>query len=115
MSRSAFTLRLPAEERQALESLSKVEGRPMNQLLNEAVRIYLTRRGKREQSLSESLDRLRAYRERDPDFRLTLASYGEMEATAGDPLSETVIRGRQDPDTTSPGPVQTKIHDLLRS
>lgn len=115
MARSAFTLRLAAEERQALESLSKVEGRPMNQLLNEAVKIYLTRRGRREQSLSESLDRLRAYRERDPEFRLTLASYGEMEATAGDPLSETVLRGRQVTSEALPGPVQTRIHDLLRS
>ena len=49
------------------------------------------------------------------DFRLTLASYGEMEATAGDPLSETVIRGRQANEGSQHGPVQTKIHDLLRS
>ena len=47
MARSAFTLRLPSDERVALENLSKVEGRPMNQLLNEAIKSYLSRRGQK--------------------------------------------------------------------
>ncbi len=44
MARVAFTLRIDAEERAALENLSKVERRPANQLLNEAVRNFLLRR-----------------------------------------------------------------------
>ena len=91
MSRSAFTLRLPSEERLALESLSKIEGRPMNQLLNEAVRIYLKRCGAKEQGLSESLDRLRAYRERDPEYRHAIASFAKAEITEQDPLEGTIF------------------------
>ncbi len=87
----------------------------MNQILNEAVRLYLSRTGKKERSLAESLERLRAYRERDPEFRTAIASYGEMEAVAGDPLTETVIRGGQTGTETLTGPVQTRIHELLRA
>lgn len=115
MARSAITVRLHSEERSALDTLSEAEGRPVSQLLNEAVRIYLRYRGLKERTLDESLDRLRVYRERDPDFRKAIASYGPTEATAGDPLSETVIRGPQTGSEALQGPVQTRIHELLRA
>ena len=63
MARIPFTLRIEAEERAALENLSKIEGRPGDQLLNEAIKSFLVHRGPRERSLEAKLARLRAYRE----------------------------------------------------
>ena len=63
MARVAFTLRIDAEERAALENLSKMERRPVNQLLNDAVRNFLLRRRPKERSLEANLARLRAYRD----------------------------------------------------
>ena len=51
MARTPFTLRIDAEERVALESLSKIEGRPINQLLNEAIKSYLSPAGSKRTSL----------------------------------------------------------------
>jgi hypothetical protein len=45
MAQVAFTLRMDDEERAALEALSKIEGRPVNQLLNEAIKSFLVHRG----------------------------------------------------------------------
>ena len=109
MARVAFTLRIDAEERNALENLSKVEGRPINQLLNEAIQGYLHRQGPKEQSLEKSLARLRAYRKKDPGFKQAISEFVEAEARLEDPLegdwSET--------EPTTQGPVQSKIRELL--
>jgi len=116
MATNAFPLRLPAEERAALEHLSKIEGRPMNQLLNEAVKSYLVRRGSKEQALEESLACLRAYRQRDPEFKHAIAAIVEAEATLEDPLEGTVFEGElphEKPENA--GPAQTRIHELLNA
>jgi predicted transcriptional regulator len=81
MARVAFTLRIDAEERAALENLSKVERRPVNQLLNEAVRDFLLRRRRKWRSPEANLERLRAYRERDPQFRRARKAFVEAEAS----------------------------------
>lgn len=86
MARVPFTLRIDEQERAALEDLSKIEGRPMNQLLNEAIKTFLMRRGRKEQNLEVSLERLRAYRKRDPEFHHALAAFVESEASLGDPV-----------------------------
>lgn len=109
MSRIAFTLRIDAEEKAALENLSKVEGRPINQLLNEAIKIYLNRRGPKERNLEANLAKLRAYRKRDPQFKKAIVAFIEAEATLEDPLEGEVI-GSPGKQT---GPVQRKIRDLL--
>ena len=75
MPRAAFTLRIDLEERKALKSLSKIEGRPINQLLIEAIRIYLNQKGRREQSLEADLNSLKAYRKKDPGYRRAIASF----------------------------------------
>jgi len=109
MGRVAFTLRIGTEERAALENLSKVEGRPVNQLLNEAIQGYLHRQGPKEQSLEESLARLRAYREKDPEFKQAIAEFVEAEARFEDSLEGEWFE-------TAPakqGPVQSKIRELL--
>jgi hypothetical protein len=40
MARVPFTLRIDEKERAALEDLSKIEGRPVNQLLNESIKSF---------------------------------------------------------------------------
>jgi predicted transcriptional regulator len=114
MARVAFTLRMNAEERAALENLSKVEGRPINQLLNEAIKSYLSRRGQKEQKLEAHLAGLRAYRKRDPKFERAVAEFVEAEASLQDPLEGEAVNGEfVDGQFKPAGPVQSKIRELL--
>src|SRR5271168_3049602 len=94
MSRIAFTLRIDARERAALENLSKIEGRPVNQLLNEAIKIYLGRRGPNEHKLEANLAALREYRKQDPGFRRAIDAFVEAEAAIKDPLEGEPINGQ---------------------
>ena len=114
MARVAFTLRIDEEERAALENLSKVERRPVNQLLNEAVRNFLLRRRPKERSLEANLERLRAYRERDPQFRRARKAFVEAEASVDDPLEGEPVEGQLVNGRVEPiGPAQSKIRDIL--
>jgi hypothetical protein len=114
MTRIPFTLRMDAKESVALKALSKVEGRPINQLLNEAIKSYLSRRSRKERSLEANLAELRAYRKRDPGFRRAMAEYVEAEASLNDPLKGEPIEGQFVKGQLKPaGPVQTKIRELL--
>jgi hypothetical protein len=109
MARIPFTLRIDPEERAALEDLSKIEGRPVNQLLNEAIKSFLTRRGPRERSLEANLARLRAYRESDPEFQRAVAAFVESEASLDDPVEGQILNS----EIESIGPAQSRIRDLL--
>lgn len=112
MPRTAFTLRIDDEERAALKILSKVEGRPINQLLNEAIKNYLTRKGRKELSLASDLRRLEAYRKKDPEFRRAIAKFVDAEVTVKDPLEGTPF---EEPDNSEKGggPVQSKVREVL--
>jgi predicted transcriptional regulator len=112
MGRTAFTLRIDAEERTALENLSRIEGRPMNQLLNEAIKGYLRQRGKKERSLEANLASLRAYRKKDPGYQKAIAEFVEAEATLGDPLEGEIVEAKPK-EAKAAGPVQSKIRDIL--
>ena len=112
MSRTAFTLRIDAEERIALENLSRIERRPMNQLLNEAIKGYLRQRGQRERSLEANLASLRAYRKKDPGFRKAMQEFVEAEATLDDPLEGELVEAKPK-KAKAAGPVQSKIRDIL--
>jgi hypothetical protein len=115
MARVPFTLRIDSEERAALESLSKIEGRPVNQLLNEAVKTYLSRRGPKELSLEATLGRLRAYRNRDSGFKGAIAAFVEAEATLDDPLEGELVEGQfRDGQFMQSGPAQSRIRELLQ-
>ena len=109
MSRVAFTLRIDTEERAALESLSKIEGRPVNQLLNEAIRTFLSRRGPGERGLEKNLAQLRAYRKRDPGFQRAIAAFVDSEASLDDPVEGEVVVKEQKPA----GPAQRAIRKAL--
>jgi len=114
MARVPFTLRIDAEERAALEDLSRIEGRPVNQLLNEAVKSFLSRRGPRERSLETTLARLRAYRERDPGFKRAIAAFVESEAGLDDPVEGEPVDGQFVNGELAPiGPAQSRIRELL--
>ena len=114
MARIALTLRIDAGERAALENLSKVEGRPVNQLVVEAIKSYLNRRGQKERSLEANLAGLREYRKQDPGFERALDAFVEAEATLEDPLEgEPIIGDFIDGQFEPAGPVQSKIRELL--
>ena len=114
MSQIALTLRIDADQGAALENLSKVEGRPVDQLLDEAITSYLSRRGKKEPSLEANLAALREYRKQDPGFERALDAFVEAEATLEDPLEgEPIIGDFIDGQFKPAGPVQSKIRELL--
>ena len=114
MARVPFTLRIDVAERSALQHLSKVEGRPINQLLNEAIKLYLTRPGRRERSLEANLAKLRAYRKQDPGFKKAMAAFVEAEATLEDPVEGKPVEGSSVEDLLKQaGPVQSRIREML--
>ena len=112
MARTAFTLRIDAEERAALKILSKLERRPINQLLNEAIKSYLSRKGHNERSLAADLQRLDAYRKKDPKFRRAIKKFAEAEATVKDPLEGQPFEEPENPAEPS-GPIQSKVREVL--
>jgi ABC-type transport system substrate-binding protein len=114
MSRTAFTLRIEAEERNALKSLSKIEGRPINQLLIEAIQIYLGQRGRRERTLEANLKNLKDYRKKDPGFRRAIAAFVDAEASVNDALEGEPLEGDAENHAPTPaGPVQSKVRELI--
>lgn len=114
MARSAFTLRIDAEERAALKILSKLERRPINQLLNEAIKTYLSRKGRKERSIETDLRRLDAYRKKDPKFRRAITKFVEAEAMVKDPIEGEPFEETDDPKGST-GPVQSKVREVLRA
>jgi len=116
MARIAFTLRIDTEERTALEHLSELEGRPINQLLNEAIKAYLGQQSPKEASLEASLSALQKYRKRDPGFKHAIDAFVDAEARLDDPLEGTPVEGQFVGGQFQPtGPVQSKIRELLRA
>ncbi len=119
MHPKATTFRLEPTLQQGLETLSKVLKRPMNQLVNEALKDYVSRRSQDvEQDLEETLSALRAYRHRDPAFTRAMATAATAEAqhAKDDPVEGEIVigdlvNGELVADT---GPVQSEIHRLLR-
>ena len=116
MARVPFTLRIDQEERTALEHLSELEGRPVNQLLNEAIKIYLGQQSPKEASLEESLSALQRYRKRDPGFDRAIAAFVDAEVRRKDPPEGKPVEGQFVEGQFQPaGPVQSKIRELLRA
>jgi len=125
MTRKASTFRIAPPVQAALENLSQVLRRPMNQLVNEAVQDYVERRSVAvERDLELTVARLRAYRTRDPHFKQAIASVVDAEATLGkhDPAEGKVVVGRlvggklvKAPATEGDGPLQTKLRRLLNA
>ncbi len=107
--RKATTLRLDAPLQEGLVLLQSILKRPINRLVNDAVRGYLDlRTAEVAAELEGILSRLRAYRRDDPGFGKTIARLVDEEARLGklDPAE-----GRRTADL---GRAQTQIRRLLR-
>jgi len=114
MSRAAFTLRIDSQERNALKHLSKIEGRPINQILNEAIKIFLRQKGRNERSLEASLASLDAYRKKDPGFKRAIAAFVEAEAAVKDPLEGEPFEETDFENSAKPaGPVRSRVREVL--
>jgi hypothetical protein len=83
-----------------------MEGRPVSELLREAVKDYLNRRSLN--NLERTISALRAYRKQNPGFRKAIDKFVEAEATLNDPLEDGLMQEQL-------GPVQRKIRDILDS
>jgi len=111
--RVPFTLRIEPQERSALESLSKVEGRPVNQLLNDAIKSYLRRRGReRTQPRGES-GKASGPSQAGSWIPKAKAAFVEAEASFEDPVEGEPIEQFDIEDMLKPGPVQSRIRDIL--
>src|SRR5436305_122008 len=107
MSRKAASFRIDPRVQAALSALSRELGRPQDQLVNEAVREFVARRSKEiAMDLEASLEDLRAYRKRDPNFELAIADYVDVEAS----LKEDPAEGQRAVDL---GPAQARVLELL--
>jgi predicted DNA-binding protein len=118
MPHKATTVRLEPALQDGLETLSKVLKRPMNQLINEALHDYVSRRSHDvEQDLHKTLAALRAYRRRDPRFIAAIATAAKAETKhrKRDPLDGEVVIGEfvDGRVAEEPGPVEAEIHQLL--
>ena len=109
MTRRATTFRLDPEVQAALAVLSDVQGRPQNQLVNEAVRALVAKRTRAvEVDLESTLTRLRAYRLRDPTGEQSMATAMEAEAAVEDDPAEGVRRA------LATGPTSARMLERLR-
>ena len=120
MPAKATTFRIDPRVQAGLENLSRLLKRPMNQLVNEAVKEFVRKRSTEvEHKLESTLAALRAYRERDPDFEWALSSFARAEAQHGklDPAEGEVVVGDlvdgQLVETPEGGPVRQEIRKLL--
>jgi predicted DNA-binding protein len=112
MTRISLTLKIEAEERVALENLTKMEGRPVSELLHEAVRNYLDRPDFN--NLEGTMSALRAYRKQNPGFKRAIDEFVKAEVGLEDPLECELIEAKTR-EQYSAGPVQRKIRDILDS
>jgi predicted DNA-binding protein len=92
MKRSTAPLRIDPEQLEALEDLSKIKGRPVNQLLREAVMNYLNRRDR--SSFEGTVSALRAYRKQNPGFKMAIDEFVDAEAGFEDPLQGELIESQ---------------------
>jgi hypothetical protein len=114
MARKPFTLRIDTPERVALKSLSEVEGRPINQLLIEAIKSYLRSRGRKERAWEATLESLRKYRKQNARFQRAKAAFVDAEASFDDPLEGELFEGEIVQGRLKlAGPVQGRIRKLL--
>jgi predicted transcriptional regulator len=120
MTRKATTIRLAPPTQKALEHISQALKRPMNQIVNEAVRDYINRRSvELEQDLAATIDELRTNRKSNQAQQDAIAAWIDAEALYGsdDPAEGQVVIGRLEhgqliPETRA-DTVQSKVRQLL--
>lgn len=112
MKRSHATLRINPAQMEALKNISKAEGLPVNELLHEAIRRYISWRNLN--NLERPTSALRTHPKQNPGFRNAIDEFVEAEARFEDPLEGELIES-QLVARRSEGPVQRKIRDILDS
>jgi hypothetical protein len=116
------TLRLAPEYEAGLALLKGVLGTPVNKMVNEAVGEYIRRRSAEvEADLTGVLERVKAYRRADPQFKQARARFVDAEARLGsDDAVEGVVVDMAPPvvrrrTANKAGPAQSMIRELLKS
>jgi hypothetical protein len=97
---------LKPQKEQPWRTFSKIEGRPLNELLREAIWDYLSRRNLNNLEVPTSV--LRAYRKQNSGFKNAIDEFVDAEAGFED-LLENGLKQEQF------GPVERKIRDILDS
>ena len=107
--RNATTYRLDPHFQKGLALLGKVRKLPLNRMVNEAVGEYLESRAAAvEADLEETLRRVRAYREADPNFESAISRFADAEAALA---GEDPVEGRT---ASAAGPAQRLVRQLIR-
>lgn len=110
MARKATTFRLDPEVQAALSVLSDVQGRPQNQLVNEAVRELVSKRARAvEVNLEAMLTRLRAHRLDDPIGAASMATAMRAEAAVENDPADGVRVVRR----STAGPASARMLERL--
>ena len=106
-ARKATTFRIDSIINSRLEKLSKLLGKSLNKLANEALGEYVVRRTLEvEDDLQSTLEDFRAYRKSDPNFDRAIAEFVEAEAT----VKHDPAEGRID---SKIGPTESVVRKLL--
>ena len=107
LERKATTFRIDPVTKGGLVKLSKLLGKPLNTLANDALREYVVRRTLEvEDDLESTLRDLRAYRKSDPNFERAIAEFVEAEATVKhDPAEGRIV--------SQIGPTESVVRELL--
>ncbi|MFZ0303565.1 MAG: ribbon-helix-helix domain-containing protein [Terracidiphilus sp.] len=116
MARIPFTLRIDAEELAALKHLRELNGKPISELLDQAIKIYLRKRSSKEPRLERGLSALQKYRKRDRGSEGAIAAFVGAEARLEDPIEGKPVEGHfVGGQFQQAGPVQSKIRELRRT
>ena len=108
-ARKATTFRLDPRFQKGLTLLGEVRRVPLNRLVNEAVGEYLDAHSATiEAELEETLRRVKAYRQADPDFEGAISKFAEAEAELA---AEDPVEGRT---TRAKGPAQRLVREMIR-
>ena len=103
----ATTVRLEPALMAGLLLLQRILKKPINRMLNEAVRHYVERQSSEvETDLQKVLERVQAYRRSDPNYKKLWAEFVDAEARYG---KDDPVEGR----IKSAGPVQTMVREIL--
>jgi predicted transcriptional regulator len=106
MTRKPTTFRIDPEVQVGLALISELEHRTQNQLVNEALREFVARRAQHlSAELAGTLERLRAYRQRDPDGRRSMAAAMAAEAA----VVEDPAQGKRAGPVTPAGPLSARM------
>jgi predicted nucleotidyltransferase len=92
MAPKASIFRLDPDAQTALSHLSRLSGRPMNKLVNEAVRDYLLKTSDAEHTVEHTLAGLRAYRDRMAQVAESPAQYAAERGPPADPVAISTAR-----------------------